>query len=97
MQGALAANLAVGAAILLAGVALLLAVVGIVAWRRLGNARLLWVTLAFLGFVAEGVALAWRAYDKRADIAAGGSPELLLLAVGNLAIVACLYLAVLKR
>lgn len=97
MDGALAANLAVGCAVALAGIALLLAVVGAVAYGRLRTARLLWVALAFLLLAVEGGALAWQAYAQRAAIQAGGSPELLLLSVGNLAVVACLYLAVLKR
>lgn len=97
MQGAWAANVAVGAAVVLAGISLLLAVVAAVSYARLRHGRLLWVGAAFTGFAAEGCALAWWAYARRADLAAGGSPELLWLAVLNLGIVLALYLAVLKR
>lgn len=92
------ANVAVGAAILLAGISLLLAVVGFVSFGRLRHGRLLWVGFAFLGFAAEGAALAWYAYDGRSElVAATGWPQLLVLSLLNLGIVVALYLAVLKR
>src|SRR5260221_673164 len=70
-MGVLAANAAVAAGLLLAGIAFLLFATGLVAWRRVGHLRLMWVALAFLGLCAQGVLLAWNAYQKRAEIAAG--------------------------
>lgn len=92
-----AADLAVAAGILLAGIAILLAVLGLVSWRRLRAGRLLWVSAAFAGFAAEGAYLAWLAYERRADVAAGTAGEFPTLALANLGIVLCLYFAVLKR
>lgn len=90
------ANLAVGAAVLLAGVSALLFAVGLVAYARLRHARLLWVTLAFLLLAVQGALLARLAYHDRAAIAAGDS-SLTGLALVGLGIVLALYLAVLKR
>lgn len=90
------ANLAVGAAILLCGVATLLFVVGLVSWLRLRHGRLLWVAVAFLFLAVQGVVLASLAYQDRAKIAAGDS-SLTGLSVVGLGIVLALYLAVLKR
>lgn len=90
------ANLAVGAAVLLSGVATLLFVVGLVSWLRLRHGRLLWVSLAFLFLAVQGVVLATLAYQGRSDIAAGDS-SLTSLSVVGLGIVLALYLAVLKR
>ncbi|MHB8634252.1 MAG: hypothetical protein ACYDBQ_09875 [Thermoplasmatota archaeon] len=96
-MGAALANAAVGAGVLLAGVALILAVVGVLSWRRIGHGRLLWVSLAFVGFVAEGCYLAYASYVDRAAIAASPSLQPLLLPALNVAIVLCLYVAVLRR
>lgn len=95
-MGALEANLAVAVAVLLAGLSVLLAGVGILAYRRLRHSKLLWITLAFLGFAAEGVIFAWDAYERRGELARGwdAMPWLALL---NLGIVMALYLAALKR
>lgn len=91
------ANVAVGAAILLAGLGLLLSLVAGLSFKRLGSARLLWVALAFLGLAVQGVYLAVLAYTRRADVAAGTAGEFPILAVANLVVVFLLYLAVLKR
>jgi hypothetical protein len=91
------ADLAVAAGILLGGVALLLAILGLVSFARLRATRLLFVSAAFLGFAGQGAYLAWLAYERRADLAAGTAGEFPILAVANLAIVLLLYLAVLKR
>lgn len=96
-MGVLAANAAVAAGILLAGISFLLFVVGLVAWRRVRHGRLLWVALAFLALCAQGVLLALDAYRRRADIAAGSPGQALLFPLLGLAVVLCLYLAVLKR
>ncbi|MFO1533071.1 MAG: hypothetical protein ABR562_05135 [Thermoplasmatota archaeon] len=97
-MGIWTANVAVGAAVLLTGISLLLTIVGFVSFARLRNGRLLWVGLAFLGFAAQGATMAWWAYDRRAELAAApGVPDLLVLASMGLAIVVGLYLAVLKR
>lgn len=96
-MGVLAANAAVAAGILLAGIAFLLCVTGLVAWRRVGHGRLLWVALAFLGLCAQGVLLAVQSYRDRAAIAAAPPGEALLFPLLGLAVVLCLYLAVLKR
>lgn len=97
MEGFWAANLAVGASVVLAGISALLAFIGFLSYARLRHGRLVWVGLAFTGFAAEGGLLAWWSYQQRVELAAGNSPELLVLAVVNLAIVLALYLAVLKR
>lgn len=95
-MSALQANLAVAVAILLAGVSLLLAFVGFLTWRRIGHAKLAWVTLAFLLFAGQGAYLARDAYVRRGELAAGWD-ALPWIALVNLLIVSCLYLAVLKR
>lgn len=90
------ANLAVGAAVLLSGVATLLFVIGLVSYMRLRHGRLLWVGFAFLLLALQGIFLAKLAYDDRADIA-GGDLGLTSLSVIGLGIVLALYLAVMKR
>jgi hypothetical protein len=90
------ANLAVGAAVLLGGVATLLFVVGLMSYMRLRHGRLLWVGFAFLLLALQGFYLAMLAYDDRAEIA-GGDPGLVGLSVLGLGIVLALYLAVMKR
>jgi hypothetical protein len=96
-MGALAANAAVAAGILLAGIAFLLFATGMVAWRRVGHGRLLWVALAFLALCAQGVVLAVDAFQRRAAIADGPPGQALLFPLLGLAVALCLYLAVLKR
>ncbi len=91
------ANIAVAAAVLLCGLSLMLCVLGLTAYGRMRNAKLLFVSLAFLGFALQGAYLAWLAYQKRADVAAGSAGEFPILTVANLAIVTVLYMAVLKR
>ena len=90
------ANLAVGAAILLGGIATILFVVGLLAYFRLRNGKLLWVSLAFLLLAVEGIVLTWFAYQDRGAIA-GGDPSFTSLALVGLGIVLALYFAVLKR
>lgn len=90
------ANLAVGAAVLLCGLAALLFVVGLASYFRLRHGRLLWVAVAFLFLAAQGLLLARLAYEDRGAIAAGSS-SLTGLSVVGLGIVVALYLAVLKR
>lgn len=94
-MGALGANLAVAAAVLLAGLSLLLAFVAGSALRRIGHGRFLWLTVAFLAFAAKGGWLVWALYEARGDVAAGWN-GLATLAVVDLGIVLALYLAVLK-
>lgn len=94
-MGALAANVAVGVAILLAGLSLLLMVVGLVSYARMRHPRLIWVTVAFAAFAAQGLYLAWDAFHRRADLAQQWD-ALPTLAAVNLGIVIALYLAVLK-
>ncbi|MES2154323.1 MAG: hypothetical protein V4510_04230 [bacterium] len=91
------ANVAVAAAILLAGLSTLLMVLGLVAFARVRSSKLLMIALAFAAFAAQGVYLAWLAYERRADVASGSAGEFPVLAVSSLAIVVLLYMAVLKR
>ncbi len=94
-MGAALANLAVGAAILLTGVSAALLVIGLVAYGRTRHLRMLWVSLAFALFVAQGALLGWDAFQRRDEIAGGSAfPGLVFV---NLGIVIALYLAVLKR
>lgn len=90
------ANLAVGAAVLLCGVALLLFAVGLVSYFRLRHGRLLWVAFAFLFLAVQGLVLAFLSYRERGSISDGDSSLTSLPFVG-LGIVLALYLAVLKR
>ena len=90
------ANLAVGAAVLLSGVAALLFVVGLVSYLRLRHGRLLWVGVAFALLAVQGVLLSVLAYQDRGAVASGESSFTSLSLVG-LGIVLALYLAVLKR
>ena len=96
-MGTLAANAAVAAGILLAGISLLLFTVGLIAFARLRHGRLLWVSFAFLGLCAQGVLLTLESYADRATIATQAPGQALLFPMLGLAIVLCLYLAVLKR
>ncbi len=96
-MSALAANAAVLVGVLLAGFSALLTIVGILTWRRVGHPRLAWVSLAFLVFTIEGVALTRDAYLRRGTIAEAGWDALPMLALGNLVVVLALYMAVLKR
>ena len=90
------ANLAVGAAVLLCGIAAILFAVGLLAYSRLRNGKLLWVSLAFLFLAVQGLVLGWLAYQDRGAIAGGDSSFTSLSLVG-LGIVLALYFAVLKR
>ncbi|MGB0652437.1 MAG: hypothetical protein ACPGQL_04485 [Thermoplasmatota archaeon] len=85
------ANLSVAAAVLLAGLSLLLAVVGFLAYRRVGHGRLGLVSLAFFLFFVQGVLATVDAVQDRAD------PSLPAPTLLGLATVTVLYLAVLKR
>lgn len=96
-MSAILANVAVGAAVLLTGVSLLLALLGALSWRRVRHARLLWITLAFAMFAAKGAFLAERAYDARGELDAAGLSGLLpVVVLADLAIVLALYLAAWK-
>lgn len=90
------ANLAVGASVLLTGIAATLFVVGLLAYFRLRSGKLLWVSLAFLFLAVQGAVLGYLAYRDRGAIA-GGESSFTSLAVVGLGIVVSLYLAVLKR
>lgn len=95
-MSALAANLAVGAAVVLSGLSILLLVVGVVSYTRMRHGRLFWVCVAFAVMAAQGIYLTFLAYRDRAAIS-GGEMSLTALTVVNLGIVIALYLAVLKR
>jgi hypothetical protein len=85
------ANVAVALGILLAGIAMVLLLIGLIAYGRLRSGKLLWVSIAFAGFVAQGVLFTLDAYARRAQ------PEVPALPLVSLAIVLALYFAVLKR
>lgn len=95
-MGDLTPNLAVAAGVMLAGVSLLLCVVGLVSWRRVRAGRLAWIALAFAGFTLEGILLALNAYATRAQLADAPLWDALGLPGLNLLIVLCLYAAVLR-
>lgn len=95
-MGAVQANLAVAVGVLLTGLSLLLLVVGSVSYWRVRNAKLLWVSLAFLGFAGQGLFFTLDAYARRGELARSLDAMPALAAV-NLGIVVALYLAVLKR
>ncbi len=94
-MGELLANAAVASGILLAGLSILLMVVGLISYSRVRHARLLGVAIAFGLFAAQGIYFAWDSYQRRAEIADGWGP-LPTLSLMNLGIVLVLYLAVLK-
>lgn len=94
-MGALAANAAVAVAVLLTGLSLLLAVVAAVSYRRIGHGRLLGIAGAFAGFAVMGAWFSQDFWQRRGELAASWD-ALAWLAVGDLAIVLLLYLAVLK-
>jgi len=91
------ANVAVAAGILLCGLSLLLAILGLTAYARVRHSKLLLVSIAFAGFCAQGAYLAWLAYERSADVASGSAGEFPILTLANLGIVIVLYAAVLKR
>jgi len=95
-MGALQANVAVAVGVALTGLSLLLLVIGLASYQRVRNARLLWVSAAFVGFAAKGLYFTADAYRRRGELAAGLDAMTALAAV-DLAIVVALYLAVLKR
>lgn len=95
-MGALQANVAVAVSVALTGLSVLLLVIGLASYQRVRNAKLLWVSLAFVGFAAKGLYFTLDAYRRRGELAAELDVMPLLAAV-DLAIVAALYLAVLKR
>lgn len=95
-MGFLAANATVAVGVVLVGVALLLAITGFLAWRRVGHARLAWVTLAFLALMATAIVLSLQAYARRGE-EYGLTDALPLLLVCNLVTTVSLYLGVLKR
>ncbi len=91
------ADAAVGASVLLVGISLALMILGFVAARRVGTARLGFVATAFGAMAAMGLVLASDAYNDRAAIAAGTVAHPLLLPLLGLLVVLLLYVAVLKR
>ncbi len=95
-MSALHANLAVLVAVLLCGMSLLLAIVGVLTWRRVGAGKLAWVALAFGLFAVEGAFLIQDFVQRRLELSQEWG-TLPWLALGNLAIVFALYMAVLKR
>lgn len=90
-MSAFVANLAVTVGLLVAGVALVLAIVGFLSYTRLRHTRLLWISIAFVGFVAQGAVLTVRALQQRSD------PVFPTLGILSLAILLALYAAVLRR
>jgi hypothetical protein len=97
MMSALTANLTVAAAVLLTGLSLLLALVGGFSWSRTRSARLAWVTLAFAAFAVQGIYLWALSYRERSSVSSGSAGPFPTLLGLDLAIVALLYLSVLKR
>lgn len=95
MAMSVAANVAVAVAVLLTGLALLLATVAALSWRRIGHARLGWIALAFAAFAGKGAWLAADAWQRRGELAQGWD-VVPWLAVVDLGIVLALYFAVLK-
>jgi len=93
----LLANLAVAVGVLLVGISMLLLVVGLVSYARLRDRRLLWVSVAFAGFLAQGMWLSIDLYHRRGAIATDGWDTLPALAAVDLGIVLSLYVAVLKQ
>ena len=94
-MGALAANAAVAVAILLTGLAGLLAFVAVTAYRRIGHARLLGIAVAFLAFAGKGAWFVQDFWDRRGELASSWD-ALPWLATLDLGIVLAFYLAVLK-
>jgi drug/metabolite transporter (DMT)-like permease len=90
-MSAFLANLSVGIGVTLAGVSILLMVLGLLAYQRLKHGRMLWLAVAFGLFAALGIINAVQAYQTRSNPALPAGPIL------GLAIVFALYLAVLKR
>lgn len=91
MDTATLANLSVATGLLLAGLAFVLMVVGLVSYFRLRHVRMLWISIAFALLAAQGAWFAREAYVHRLD---AGFPSLTLVSLG---VVFALYLAVLKR
>lgn len=87
----LLANLAVALGASLTGVSVLLMVLGLLAYQRVGQSRMLWISGAFALFAALGVVHTWDAWQNRGDPSLPPEPLLAL------AIVAALYVAVLKK
>ncbi len=95
-MSAIHANLAVLVAVLLCGLSLLLAAIGTLTWRRVGSGKLGWVAAAFALFALEGGFLIRDFVQRRLELSQSWD-ALPWLALGNLAIVFALYMAVLKR
>ncbi len=94
----LAANVAMAAAVLAAGVALALFVIALLSWRRIGGSRLAWVAAAFLVLTAQAAYVGVQAYRERGAIAEAGLASFpATVAVLDLLLVAALYLSVWKQ
>lgn len=85
------ANVAVAIGVTLAGVSVLLMVLGLLAYQRLRHGRMLWLSIAFALFAVMGILHTIDAWHSRSD------PSLPALPMLALVIVFALYLAVLKR
>jgi len=97
-MSALSANLAMGAAVLAAGIAFVLFVLAAISWRRLRGSRLFWVAGGFLVLCAQAAYVAVQAYAQRGAIADAGLTAFpATVAVFDLALVAMLYLSIWKR
>lgn len=85
------ANVAVAVGVMLAGVSILLMVLGLLAYQRLRHGRMLWLAIAFGLFAVMGIIHTIDAWRSRGDPSLPAEPVLALV------IVFALYLAVLKR
>jgi len=91
------ANLTMAGAVLLTGLSALLLLVGATSYARMRAPRLLWVSLAFAGFLVQGVYLTMLAYRDRGAVATGSAGALPVIITLDVVILALLYLAAVKR
>lgn len=61
------ANLEAFLAVAVLGLALLLAVLGFISYRRIGHARILFISWGFLAFAVKGAYLLSAAWESRGD------------------------------
>lgn len=91
-MSAMAANVEMFAAVVVTGLALLLAFVSFASYRRLRHRAALLIGLAFVAFLAQGLWLVQQAYRLR-----GSEAWVSIVAIFDLLVLALLYLALRLR
>ena len=87
------ANVALFAGLVSLGFGVILAGIGLVTARRVGTAKLVWVSIGFTLLAAQGGLFAWRVHNEPIEAADAA----LIPALLGLASLVALYIAVYRR